>query len=374
MGVMNRMNEKPKFLGIVWGVLGLLVVSFAVRWWYLESKPESPLLLGPYPAFGSSAHIALYDATAEKQEQAAHGVLVECIGSINAALSVFEPESDVSQIHRKAGTGEWVEAGEDFMRVYQASLQLNRESGGAFHPAMGAVMEAWGFFRGGEHHAFPPEEETVSIALSNCDLCAIDFRKETRRVRIQNAKTRLDFGAIAKGYGVDCLYERLLTIGCTNFIVEIGGNIRCAGNRSNGSYRVGVRDPRQQLGGGILGVLAVPNGWAVATSGNYEQFFLHEGRRYTHIMNPLTGWPVEALAQVSVIATEAMIADGLSTTCFVLGPEESEKMMAQYYPGCGAYFVWVDETNGTIRTVAVGDWEQYFETLESTCRTSEKGR
>jgi thiamine biosynthesis lipoprotein len=130
---------------------------------------------------------------------------------------------------------------------------------------------------------------------------------------------RLDFGAIAKGYAVDLAVEALRAAGVRSGMVDLGGNLRFFGAPPEpGGRLVGLRDPRSP--DAAIAVVRLDSG-AVATSGDYERFFVHDGVRYSHIIDPRTGWPARGVAGVSVIAPTGIASDALSTSLFVLGPE-----------------------------------------------------
>jgi thiamine biosynthesis lipoprotein len=245
-----------------------------------------------------------------------------------------------------------------FQTMMAASRQCHDASGGAFNPAVGPLVEAWGFFRGGAAHDFPPSETAIAEALALCDFAQVELHGNGA-TRLNREGMRLDFGAIAKGYAVDVAFERLLAAGHSNLIVNLGGNMRCEGERPGGGlWRVAVRDPRGGLDGEAMGMLRLGGGLAVATSGDYEQFFELDGRRYSHIMDPRTGRPVAGMAQVTVVARTAAEADALSTACFVLGAEAGAALLAKH-PGSGAMFVTVDESGALTATMA-GDFVKHY--------------
>ena len=307
-----------------------------------------------WPVMGTYASIVVHDPGTD----AALTIARDAVEEVNAALSAFNPTSDVSRVNARAGSGEFAETGVHFQTMMAASRRCHEASGGAFNPAIGPLMEAWGFFRGGVHRAFPPFEVAVAEARTRCDFAQVEVRADGA-ARLNLAGMRLDFGAIAKGYAVDVAFERLLAAGFTNVIVNVGGNMRCGGARPGGApWKVAVRDPRGGIDGEAIGMLQLGDGLAVATSGDYEQFFELDGRRYTHILDPRTGRPVAGLAQVTVVARTAAEADALSTACFVLGPEASAGLLAKH-PGAGAMFVTVDAAGGRIETMT-GDFARHY--------------
>lgn len=318
-------------------------------------KPDAPTSREyRWPAMGTYASLVVNGEGAD----AAMAIARDAVEEVNAALSAFNPTSDVSRVNAKAGDGDFTPTRIHFQTMMAASRRCHEASGGAFNPAVGPLMEAWGFFRGGSAHVFPPAAAAIDEARRLCDFTQADMR-EDGAARLNLPGMRLDFGAIAKGYGVDVAFERLIAAGCSNIIVNLGGNMRCAGERPGGGpWRIAVRDPRGGLDTATPGMLWLDGGMAVATSGNYEQYFELDGRRYTHIMDPRTGRPVSGMAQVTVVARTATEADALSTACFVLGAEAGSALLTQY-PGSGAMFVTIDES-GALSTTMTGDFAKYY--------------
>jgi len=151
----------------------------------------------------------------------------------------------------------------------------------------------------------------------------------------------LDLGAIAKGYAVDVAYDALKAAGHTNLLIDLGGDLRAMGEAApgRGGWRTGIRNPFRH--GENIAQFLLADGEGVATSGNYERFVEIEGIRYAHIMDARTAMPVTGMASVTVIAPTSMLADGLSTTLFVLGVERGAEFLKDY-PGSEA--VWIPDT------------------------------
>ncbi len=309
-----------------------------------------------WPIMGTYGSLILHDGA----DEAALAIAKAAVDEVNAHVSAFDPTSDISKINVASGTGQFTETRVHTRRVLEASRRYYAESEGAFNPMIGPLMEVWGFFRGGEKHEFPPAPGVVVKTLPLCDFEGLEVRGADGATRLWNPGMRLDFGAIAKGYAVDVAFERLVAAGYTNFLINLGGNMRCIGTPRKGksSWKVAVRDPRLTLEAEPLGTLLLSEGMAVATSGNYEQFFEIDGKRYTHIMDPRTGMPVSGMAQVTVVAKTAMEADALSTTCFVVGSKASESILSQH-PGSGVMFVTVDDS-GEILVTMLGDFMAWF--------------
>ncbi len=309
-----------------------------------------------WPVMGTYANLNVRGAG----EDAALLMTKAAFEEVNSELSVFVGESGVARLNAAAGNGDYVKLGQHAVNVLSASSRYYEESDGAFNPAVGPLVEAWGFFRGVGAGRFPPDAYVISTNMALCNFRDVELGNDGM-ARLAKAGMRLDFGAIAKGYAVDVAYARMADAGYTDYLVNLGGNMRCAGTRDSdgGAWRVAVRNPLKELEDEPLGMLMLTNGMAVATSGNYEQHYEYEGRRYSHIIDPRTGEPANGVAQVTVVANTAMDADALSTTCFVLGAEASRGLI-EAHPDFGALFVLVDDA-GLLKFEMMGVFAECFE-------------
>jgi thiamine biosynthesis lipoprotein len=272
---------------------------------------------------------------------------------IESLLSVFRPGSDVSRINR-ATAGTEVTVAPETALVIRGALDAAGRSGGAFDPTVGPLMAAWGF-RGGKPPEAPPSDEALSDARSRVGWTNLLLRGSG--VQWTRDGMALDLGGIAKGFAVDAGWERLYASGGRHYLVDLGGNLRCAGSAApdRQGWRVGVRNPFDTSR--TLGLLVLTNGEAVATSGNYERFVAIGGRRYSHVMDPRTGRPAEGTAGVTVLAPSAFLSDALSTTLFVLGPREGMALLRRLPAGCEA--VWVPDTK-PVRLLASSGFARRF--------------
>jgi thiamine biosynthesis lipoprotein len=269
---------------------------------------------------------------------------------VEGSLSVFREDSDLAAVNRNAG-GNALPVNAHVAAVLDSALRVARASGGAFDPTIGPLMRAWGFRD--TVVTSPPSPDVLSAALADVGWQHVETLTGvggTNRVRLARAGMRLDLGAIAKGYAVDLACARLRPAH-DSFLVDLGGNLRAYGEAApgRGGWRTGIRNPFDRSM--LIGTVLMTNGEAVATSGNYERFINFENRRYAHIMDPRTGWPVQGMAGITVLAPSAMEADALSTTLFVLGPADGARLL-QMHPGCEALWVpdeqppWVLATPG----------------------------
>ncbi|HEX6941066.1 MAG TPA: FAD:protein FMN transferase [Longimicrobiales bacterium] len=234
---------------------------------------------------------------------------------VDTLMSLYKEESELSVVNRRAGSGDATTLSPETAEVLAAALDYAARTGGAIDVTVGPLVDVWGFYR---HEGRIPPAEVLDSARALVGYERIEFDPATRAVRLPAPGMRLDFGAIAKGYAVDLAVVALRRRGIRRGKVDLGGNLRFFGSPpEDGAWSVGLRDPRRPEE--ILAVVALDSG-AVATSGDYEQFFVHDGVRYSHLMDPRTGRPARGVASVSVVAPTGLAADALSTALFVLGP------------------------------------------------------
>jgi thiamine biosynthesis lipoprotein len=238
---------------------------------------------------------------------------------INEAMSTYRPMSEISRFNRSSST-EWFAVSPETAMVVAAAQQISRESDGAFDVTVGPLVNLWGFGPGASQRQVPPAEQ-IDRALAICGFRKLSVREAPPALRKSTGSLVIDLSAIAKGYAVDRIGLLLEDFTITDFLVEIGGEILTRGARADGSaWTVGIELPEggQRL---VQEVLALSNS-ALATSGNYRNFFEQDGKQYSHTINPRTGSPVtHQLASVTVVSDSCMLADGWATGLQVLGPE-----------------------------------------------------
>lgn len=242
-------------------------------------------------------------------------------------LSRTSGESLVSLINKNGG-GEI-----DLQTAAYFSLLLDvcEKSGGAFDFTLGAVSDLWNF---GSAPSIP-DEKALADALSHCGYEKIILSGNT--LSMQDKSAVLDFGASGKGIALDSIKAYLETRDIKNAVVSVGGSNLLFGDRE---FTVGIRNPDGNSGS-YIAKLHMGEG-CVSSSGSYEQFFEENGKRYHHILDPETGYPVDnGLLGVTIVSESGLLSDALSTACFVLGIEKGSALAAEY--GCTAIFVTSDK-------------------------------
>jgi thiamine biosynthesis lipoprotein len=263
--------------------------------------------------FGTLTGVTLWNVD-EEPAQRAFARLQQTFQRMHRDWHAWEP-GELTRINAAFARGEAIAAGEDIVELVRRSQALERSSGGRFNPAIGALIGLWGFHTSDYPIIGPPPERAEIEALLAKRPSTLDIRIDGSRLESSNPAVQLDFGAVAKGYAIDIACAQLRELGIDNAIVNAGGDLRVIGSHGERPWRIAVRAP----GGGIVGSLETGRDEAVFTSGNYERFRQEETTRYPHILDPRSGWPVEDLASVTVIAVEGLLADAAATALIVAG-------------------------------------------------------
>jgi FAD:protein FMN transferase len=286
----------------------------------------------------------------EKQAEALKTEVDQRLKEVNRQMSHYQPESELSRFNRAPAQVPFKISAE-FAMVLRLALDLNRRSNGAFDPTLGPVINLWGFGEKTSLQRTPPEAD-LAKALNQVGCRHLRLSAEDQVVKDIPA-LGLNLSAIAKGFGVDEMARALAGRGLTNFYVSISGEVFTSGHNAQGTnWQVGIAAPVLKWAPGDPTAAVVSlSGQALSTSGDAQKFFIDEkGRRLCHIFDPRTGHPVQHnLGSVSVVADTCALADGLSTTLFVLGPEAGLRFV-EGQSNAAALFI-VREPAGTFRQV-----------------------
>jgi thiamine biosynthesis lipoprotein len=239
--------------------------------------------------------------------------------AVNAQMSTWRTDSEISRFNASESTA-WFPVSTDFLTVTRRAKELGRLTDGALDITVMPLVDLWGFGPAFSPDAVP-DAATIAAVLTRVGSQNVEIRNDPPALRKVDATTRIDLSAIAKGFGVDTLADLLSAMGYRNFLVEIGGEVRAAGVRPDGSaWRVAVEKP---VAGERTAELVVPlQDAAVATSGDYRNFFEMNGTRYSHVIDPRTGSPPDnGVASVTVVTADATTADGLATGLMVMGKD-----------------------------------------------------
>ena len=242
---------------------------------------------------------------------------------VEALLSKYRPDSQISKINQFAGENQFIPVDPEVHDILQRSLQYSVMTNGLFDITIGSLVDLWGI--GTEHERVPKDSELKHV------LPYIDYRnveiQVNQGVRLRYPEVKLDLGGIAKGYSIDRGIAVLRSHNISSALLNAGGDIRCIGVKPDGSpWRIGVQHPRES---GLLGVIELQD-ISVATSGDYERYFMYQGTRYHHIFVPSTGMPARECQSVTIIADTAETADVLATAVFIMGPERGMKFIEEH--------------------------------------------
>jgi thiamine biosynthesis lipoprotein len=236
------------------------------------------------------------------------------IKRIETLMSPWLDLSDVTRINRSAGK-EWVKVSPETMEVIKKAQEISELSEGGFDITVGPLIELW---RKARREKIPPSIEEVKGKLDLVNFKNIEMDRDGK-VFLKKKGMAIDLGGIAKGYAVDRAFDLLKSHGYKNLIVNAGGDLRVGGLKNNQPWSIGIQNPRESSK--ILARISVSD-IAIATSGDYEKYFIYQGKRYHHILNPRDGFPAEGCQSVTILFRDGMTADALATAVFVLGAEK----------------------------------------------------
>jgi len=241
------------------------------------------------------------------------------LDKINSQMSTYMETSALS-LFNQSNTQDWEEIPPDLYTVIVESLRINKLSYHAFDVTIDPVVNLWGFGPKARSDIVP-EESAIKEALDKVGSEYIHLRKEPYAIKKDKPNLTIDLSAIAKGYAVDVISDYLDDLGINNYMVEIGGEIKTRGINSNNKFwHIGIEKPLHDQRS-VQTVITL-NNTAMATSGDYRNYFEENGIRYSHTIDPSTGKPItHKLASVTVLHPSAMTADAMATALLVLGPE-----------------------------------------------------
>ena len=242
--------------------------------------------------------------------------ITEEINNLNGLFDDFNPKSDISLINNKAGIIS-VKVSPDTIDILEKSKEMYTKTYGKFNVMVGPLMELWGF-KTGDYRV--PSKEQIDEVLKLTDINDLIIDKTNLTVFLKKKGERLDLGGIAKGYTLDKVYAILKENNAKKAIINMGGNVLVYSENSKETFNVGIKHPRSD---GIIAVLKVKSGTFIATSGDYERYFEENGKRYCHIIDPLTGYPADFLTSATAVTNKGYLGDVLSTAFFILGEEKS---------------------------------------------------
>ncbi|MFT7235042.1 MAG: thiamine biosynthesis lipoprotein [Methylophagaceae bacterium] len=277
---------------------------------------ESGARQAKFYAFGTEIDVSLFDVS-EETAKATVATLEASFSDIDETWHAWRP-STLTQINQAISNNQPITVSQSVSDLILLAKVLAQNSDHLFNPAAGKLFELWGFHQDDWFNSRPPptQRQIDSWLLKAPTMDAVTIENGT--LSSTNSKVKLGFGAFAKGFAVDNAILTLQKHGIKNALVNIGGDLRAIGKHGKRPWVIGIRHPRQD---GMLATIAVQGDESVFTSGDYERFFEYRGRRYSHILDPRTGWPADQAISVTVLHDNAMIADAAATALFVAGKD-----------------------------------------------------
>ncbi len=321
---MRRLTVNYLSLSIVYGLWAIVSLSGC------QSQPlykDNRLMMGTY-----------IEVTSPYSQ--APGIVFEEIARIEGLLSRFDPDSEISILNR---TGS-LQASPETFEIIKKAKEFYRLTDGAFDITVGPLMKIWGFT---DKQFRVPEQSQISSTLEVVGSDKIILQEMDFVVKFEFPGMEVDLGGIAKGYSLDQAVRRLKENHIDSCLINAGGQVFCLGDKFGRPWQIGVRDPREK---GIRSDLELSDK-SVATSGDYEQYYIADNQRYPHIIDPRSGYPVSSgVVSVTVIAEGATAADVLATAIFVLGKKEGERLAQKSFPSVEINII--EEKDLTIRGYA----------------------
>lgn len=264
---------------------------------------------------GSQLRLAAWTAD-EPSAVAAFEQVFREFDRLEALLSIWKPGSDVVRINDAAVKAPVVVSA-DTLTVLEAAAQASEWTGGKFDITFGTLAGLWKFDH--DQDSTIPSQHAIAAHLPLIDYRFVKVDRAARTASVTTAGTRIHLGGIGKGYAVDRAAVILRARGLSDFLIQSGGDLYVAGLNNGAPWKLGIADPRG-TGGQTFATVALSNG-TLSTSGDYERFFITDGVRYHHLIDPDSGRPATATRSVTIVADSAMLADVLSTGVFIMGPE-----------------------------------------------------
>ncbi len=317
--------------------------------------PQEPIVMSGY-TMGTTWTVRLAAPPGEPSIPQLRTEIEALLEQVNDEMSTWREDSDISRFNRLPA-GDAMVVPESFAHVLDMALRVAELTEGAYDPTVGPLVNLWGFGPP-QRHDHAPDPEDVAETLERVGYQRLSFEREQRQL-IQPGGLFLDFSSIAKGWGVDVVAEHLLALGIDNFLIDIGGDIRTHGQRLDGPWRIAIERPSP--GTREIQQIIEPGTAAIVTSGTYRQFFESDGQRFSHTIDPRSGFPVDHHAvSITVIADNATWADAWATALGVPEPEHAYRIAVEN----DITALWILEVDGELVERYTDSFTPYLE-LES---------
>lgn len=300
---------------------------------FLQSCSQTSLYQSKHYVFGTIVDISIYGESDEKAEEATQAVLKE-FTRLHHSLHAWK-KSDLTDLNESIAKNKpYRNASAELIEIIKEVKRLEDASHHLFNPAIGEIIDYWGFHQD-EFNPIHPDPSKINILVKRYpSLDQIRILGST--ISSTNPHVKIDLGGYAKGYALDRASKILRDHHIKNALINIGGNIIAIGQNGDRPWRVGIQDPR---GSQAIAKLDLPDGWAIGTSGDYQRYFMIDGVRYCHLIDPFTGFPVQGVYSVTVLIEPAQnagaLSDVLSKPLFIAKREDrraiAEKLNIRHY-------------------------------------------
>jgi len=302
------------------------------------SCSEKPVVIESFAGFvQGTTYSVVYENNKKINPEVLKTEVEKILDDFDLSLSLYNDSSLISRLNRN----EDVIPDKYFTEVFKQSVHISEMTGGAFDITVGPLVKTWGF--GPDSHKNFSESKLDSLMK----LVGMDkISMVNGRLVKTDPDIKLDFNAIAQGYSVDVLCDFFDKRGFTNYLIEIGGEVRAKGTKAGAHWRIGIDKPvddNNSPGETLQAIIRISDK-ALATSGNYRKFYIEDGVKYSHTIDPKTGYPAKnRLLSATIIADDCATADGIATACMVKGKEKAIDFINNH-PEFSAYFVYSDDS------------------------------
>lgn len=317
---------QPKWFAVV------AVLLLAALLWLSPNKPLLIKLQGQ--TMGTQYHVVLWNTEKSIDRQALQLEIDQQLNNINQSMSSWLKDSELNQLNN-APIKQWIKISPQLFEVIAEAQRISDLSRGAFDITVAPAVDAWGFSSHQLEQSPPNDNKLKSLEIINYQHLHLDKRQKSV---LKTNHLRIDLSAIAKGYAIDKLAQLMKQHGINNYLLEIGGEIRSLGMKENSPWKIAIERPNHDYSSPRQAqkIIELPNqGIAMATSGDYRNFFEYQGKNYSHTIDPKTAKPVKnQLASASVILNQSTIAtasaDAMATALMVMGFDEAKAFAQEH--------------------------------------------
>lgn len=319
----------PRWKNIIYSLI--LITTVFIVWKYRQSKIEAPVQIEGQ-TMGTTYHITYFDAKQRNLKDQIDSVLIV----FNNSLNTYLPNSEITGFN----TGRSLKFRLPFfLPVLEKSKEITEASAGAFDPTVMPLVNAWGFGPGKKMSPDSVQIDSIKefVGFNKIHFNADSLWKDDNRVQ-------LDFSAIAKGYGVDVVANFIKSQGIENVFVEIGGEITTSGKnlKLDRPWEAGILDPNSTYADQSYKAYVMLKNKAMATSGNYFNYYEENGKKYSHTIDPASGYTIQQeILSASVFAEDCMTADGWATACMVMGHKKAIEVLKNH-PELDAFLIYTE--------------------------------